>query len=83
VVAQRLVDLPDDIPGGVHDALGVAVALPVDNPGDLAPLLAVPVVVEASERFPVGLDLPDVAVARPGGQAVMCLALSVKVTATV
>jgi hypothetical protein len=83
VVAQRLVDIPDDIPGGVHDALGVAVALPVDDPGDLAPLLAVPVVVEARERFTVWLDLPDVAVAGLGARLSCASALSVKVTAKV
>jgi hypothetical protein len=83
VVAQRLVNVPDDVAGGVQDALGVAIALPVDNPGDSAPLLAVTVVVEARERFTVWLDLPDVAVAGLGGEAVMRLGLSAKITAKV
>ena len=68
VLAQRLVDVPDDVPGGVHDALGIAVVLPVDDPGDLPPLLGVPVVGEAGERLTVRLDLPDVAVAGLGGR---------------
>jgi hypothetical protein len=61
VLTQRLVDVPDDVPGSVHDALGIAVGLSVDDPRDLAPLLAVLVVVEAGERLTVRLDLPDVA----------------------
>jgi hypothetical protein len=58
MLAQRLVDLPDDVSGGVHDALGVAVALPVDDPADLAHCLVSPVVVEAGERLTYGLTFP-------------------------
>jgi len=57
VLAQGLVDLPDDPALLVHDPLGVPVVLAVDDPGDLPPLAAVPVEVVAVERLTVRLAL--------------------------
>jgi hypothetical protein len=67
MLAQQLVDFPDDVPGSVHDALGVAVALPValpvHDPEDLVPLLGVAANLQrfapSGDTIPAHRGVPD------------------------